>query len=138
MIYVLHRQEYDDVCFYGVFEGPDGLDIDSLRKGFWAMFELNSSIPKYTGPMINIVHPPGLPFSGCGLDGPQIDRDSQEGKDYLAMVEEFHKTYAKNSQSLFRKIQDSYPGNDKWEMFISYLEKEYGMKMIDAKINRMN
>ena len=146
MLYVLSSQDYDDYEFHGLFEGPDGLKIDALYDKFKANFDHRSlGTPKrlvYQGPFTKArrdgkassIVATGSIGSGCLDDEPWPDATSPEYIVWQKECREADLEWHDRRKEKVKLLQQRYSRENEFQMFLSYLKKEHGMKEVQAVV----
>lgn len=137
MLYVLYTSDYDGEEVHGVWEGPHGLDIPKLLDAFEAEFDHRKlgkpKSPKYTGP--TVLYNPGPFCSGSIAPGTLIwDQNSEEYRQWDKEDKKVSKEWQARRDEKIKEWKNKYPGKDVFEMGLSYLEAELGLKKVEAKL----
>jgi hypothetical protein len=139
MLYQLYEWDYDVLILHGVWEGPDGLDLEALQDQFNARLDHRTlgrprEVPS-TGP--TAPYQPGHLFSGSIAIGAPMAVQSPEleawQKEHRAAQQEWYDKRAIAVQAL----REQYPGGNELLMFVSYLEKEHGFKRLESQEYRL-
>lgn len=133
MLYVL--QSYDDHEFHGLFEGPVGLDIETIHRNFmsefdWHKFETIVQQP-YTDPTTPLVYGPCS--SGSIPPGTPIPvTSSHEYIKYNEQRVKYEAHWRKSRQTKITEYATKYGGTELSEIFLNYIQKEHGLHKIDC------
>lgn len=140
MLYILMEpsdEGYSGVT--GVYEGPDGLDIDGLAEAFFSQFDWRGlgkhNYPEYAGPKQPLHYGPCS--SGSLPEGTMVmDISSPEYVQWDAERKKMNQEWARRRESRIREVAQMYPGKDLQEMFLSYLSIAVGLrKRDDVKVS---
>lgn len=135
MLYALVSMDYDSLEGVTVCEGPDGVDVTKLRDEFYARLSSwaieQPVYPKYAGPELPLLPPGQALYSGAyvGADF----RNQPKSAEYQRWNQECERIRHDRQAKLDKirtDLQAVYPGNGNAEMFVSYLIKEHGFKVL--------
>lgn len=143
MLYLLYRYDEGDTKVFGAYEGLDNLNIDKIRNEFQANFDYRKlgkiNYPKYAGPMVPYKKPEGVSYSSGSIGSPLVegtlipDYDCKEYADWRKECEKEFDAFNRHYKDNFKKMQENYPGKDTDEIFLSFLEQEYGLKEVKSQ-----
>lgn len=149
-LYLVLNREYSDVDVVGLFEGPPGLDIAAEHERFQKQFNYHGLgypvYPEYTGPRETPNEKSaGQPRTSC-CSGSVVVGDSQgspipdspEYKAWQAECQRIGKEWDARREAKLAEQRALYPGEQPWDMFLSYLERALGLtKVADNAVQQV-
>lgn len=149
MLYVLMEGDYDDVNVVGVYEGPEGLDVDKLAASFNEQFnEVGLGRIEYllcTAPDAPKI-PNGLTalsgFVLCsgvvvsGMSSNQGHRPNTRSPEYMKWMDQcsvIRQEWYARKEAKIKEYASKYPGDTLQAMFLSLLKQDYHFKEVSYK-----
>lgn len=148
-LYLVMNRDYSDVDVVGLYEGPPGLDIAAEHERFQKQFNYHGLgypvYPEYTGPRETANEKSaGQPRTSCVSGSIYVSDpqgvpvpDSPEYEAWRAECQRISKDWDVRREARLAEVRALYPGDQPWDMFLSYLERALGLRKMAEEVQQV-